>query len=137
MYEKLDLYISQFSKEESSDDYWYDIGVIHASELISDFSEKDWNELMKHIDEKNDMWKKRYVYCLGDNNNTWELNAVLKIIDTKDDELYVMCIDAFRDMMNEENKDIIQSQKNIDRAKKMILQSGVATKTILEQFLKI
>ena len=34
MYIELDTYITEFSKEDSSDDYWYDVGVIHALSLI-------------------------------------------------------------------------------------------------------
>ncbi|MEW4411867.1 hypothetical protein [Clostridium sp. AN503] len=136
MYIELDTYITEFSKEDSSDDYWYDVGVIHASQLINKFSLDDWVELMIHIDEKNNMWKKRFVYCLGDCNSEEYVNIILKIIDTDDEELFVMCIDALNEMITEDNKGKILCHKNINAALKLISKSGVATKNVLERFVQ-
>lgn len=136
MYDELDIYINEFSKEESSDDYWYDVGAIYANQLINNFNADDWLKLMEHIDEKNDMWKKRLVYCLGDRERSADIDVVLKIIDTEDDELFVMCIDALKEMITENNKDKILSYKNINKALELIPKSGIATKGILENFVK-
>ena len=66
MYDVLDRYITEFSKEGYSEDHWYDVAVVHAIQLIDDLNEEDWLLLMEHIDEKDLLWKKRLVYCLGD-----------------------------------------------------------------------
>lgn len=136
MYDKLDTYLTEFSKEDSSDDYWYDVGVIYASQLISDFNDDDWYKLIEHIDEKDDMWKKRLVYCLGDGERTADVDVILKLMDTEDDELFVMCIDALKEMITENNKDKILSCKNINKALELIPKSGIATKNVLEKFVQ-
>lgn len=136
MYNELDTYITECSKEGSSDDYWYDVGVIHACQIIDSFKEDDWFELMKHIGEKNIMWKKRLVYCLGGNNRNEDVNIILNVIDTGDMELFVMCIDALNEMITEENKSKILCHKYINRALELIPKSGAASKNILERFVQ-
>ena len=100
------------------------------------FKEDDWFELMKHIGEKNIMWKKRLVYCLGGNNRNEDVNIILNVIDTGDMELFVMCIDALNEMITEKNKSKILCHKYINRALELIPKSGAASKNILERFVQ-
>lgn len=136
MYDVLDRYITEFSKEGYSEDYWYDVAVVHAIQLIDDLNEEDWLLLMEHIDEKDLLWKKRLVYCLGDHSNKNELNVILKIMDTEDEELFVMCVDALKGMVTEDNREKISCSKNINKALGLIPKSGVATKDVLQSFVQ-
>lgn len=136
MYKELDEYITEFSKEDSSDDYWYDVGVVYASQLIGDFNKEDWLELLQHIYEKDNMWKKRFVYCLGNQKSEEEVEVILRIIDTEDEELFVMCVDALKDLITEDNKNKILCYKNTKRAEDLIPKSGVATRRVLECFIQ-
>lgn len=134
MYKELDAYITEFSKEDSSDDYWYDVGVIYAGKLVDNFSERDWLELMQHIDEKDNIWKKNFVYCL-EGKKREEVEVILKIIDTEDEELFVTCIDALKEMITDDNKNKILGHKNIKKALELIPKSGIATKGKLERLI--
>lgn len=41
MYDVLDRYITEFSKEGCSEDHWYDVVLIHAIQLIDDLNKED------------------------------------------------------------------------------------------------
>ena len=114
----LDRYITGFSKEGYPEDHWYDVAVVHAIQLIDDLNEK------------------RLVYCLGDHKNKNELDVILKIMDTEDEELFVMCVDALKGMVTEDNREKISCSKNINKALRSISKSGVATKDILQGFVQ-
>ena len=103
MYDVLDRYITEFSKEGYSEDHWYDVAVVHAIQLIDDLNEEDWLLLMEHIDEK---------------------------------DLFVMCVDALKGMVTEDNREKISCSKNIDKALGLIPKSGVATKDVLQSFVQ-
>lgn len=136
MYNKLDEYLVEFSDENTSDDYWYDVGFEYACQLLNEFKEEDWSKLIKRIDEKNIIWKKRLVYCFGDNKRDEEMNIILKLIDTKDEELFVMCIDALCEIIGKDNKSKIASNQVIERVLQIIPESGLATKKVLERFIQ-
>ncbi len=136
MYNKLDAYLMEFSDENSSDDYWYDVGFEYACQLLDEFKEEDWSKLIQQVDEKNTIWKKRLVYCFGDNKRDEEINIILKLIDTKNEELFVMCIDALREMITGDNKNKIASNQVVERVVQLIPESGLATKKILERFIQ-
>lgn len=136
MYNKLDNYLMEFSGENSSDDYWFDIGSQYASKLLNEFKNEDWEEMKDHLDEKNTVWKKRLVYCLGNDNNDQEIDIVMGLIDINDEELFVMCIDALREMITTDNKNRIASPQIIERASELISKSGLASKKVLEIFIQ-
>lgn len=71
---------------------------------------------------------------MGDHNNKNELDVILKIMDTEDEELFVMCVDALKGMVTEDNREKISCSKNINKALGLIPKSGVATKDILQSF---
>jgi hypothetical protein len=136
MYNELDNYIMEFSGENSSDDYWYDIGFRHTNTLLNKFRDEDWRNMAEHLDEKSATWKKRLIYCLGNGNNDQEIDVIMKMIDTSDEELFVMCIDALRGMITINNKNIIASPEIVEKTLKLIPKTGLASKKGLEIFIQ-
>ncbi|WP_025681613.1 hypothetical protein [Paenibacillus massiliensis] len=117
-YEKFDKLITEMSGENASDDYWYDVGVNDAMALLEQFSELDWKLLGENILDKSLEWQKRVVYCFEEENDVREISIVLSLIETTDQELFDMCVDSLRFLINEENKNYIIN--NNELMKKLI-----------------
>ncbi|MEK3849028.1 hypothetical protein ABEW60_00875 [Paenibacillus jamilae] len=121
-YEGFDKLITEMSGENASDDYWYDVGVNDAMTLMEKFSETDWELLKKNIMEKSLEWQKRVVYCFEEENDAREINIILSLIETTDKELFEMCIDSLRFLINDNNKDcIINNHELMEKLRKMEL----------------
>ncbi|MEK3786357.1 hypothetical protein [Paenibacillus sp. FSL K6-1230] len=120
IYEKFDMLITGMSGENASDDYWYDVGVNDAMALLEQFSEIDWKLLRENILDKSLEWQKRVVYCFEEENDVREISIVLSLIETPDKELFDMCIDSLRFLINEENKNyIINNNELMEKLLKM------------------
>ncbi|WP_019914665.1 hypothetical protein [Paenibacillus sp. HW567] len=119
-YEELDKLITEMSGENASDDYWYDVGVNDAMTLLEKFSELDWKLLSENIMDKSLEWQKRVVYCFEEENDAREISIVLSLIETTDKELFEMCIDSLRFLINEKNKEyIINNNELMEKLIKM------------------
>ncbi|WP_025722624.1 hypothetical protein [Paenibacillus polymyxa] len=119
-YEEFDKLITEMSGENASDDYWYDVGVNDAMSLMENFSETDWELLKKNIMDKSLEWQKRAVYCFEEENDVREINIILSLIETTDKELFEMCIDSLRFLINDNNKDcIINNHELMEKLRKM------------------
>ncbi|MGW8442840.1 hypothetical protein ACWGXJ_17960 [Paenibacillus sp. S33] len=134
-YEEFDKLITEMSGENASDDYWYDVGVNDAMTLMEKFSEADWELLEKNIMEKSLEWQKRVVYCFEEENDAREINIILSLIETTDKELFEMCIDSLRFLINDNNKDcIINNHELIEKLRKMELIDNMSGR-ICREFL--
>ncbi|MCC3380626.1 hypothetical protein ACFQ5D_23720 [Paenibacillus farraposensis] len=119
-YEQFDKLITEMSGENASDDYWYDVGVNDAMTLLEKFSEIDWELLGKNIMDKSLEWQKRVVYCFEEENDAREINIILSLIETTDKELFEMCIDSLRFLINDNNKEcIINNNELMEKLRKM------------------
>ncbi|SDZ69177.1 hypothetical protein SAMN05421736_1522 [Evansella caseinilytica] len=132
MYRDLDILISA----ETTLDSWYDDGCIIASEIISEFSIRDWEELARNVHTKPLEWQKKLAYCLDTNCSIHELEMLISLLNTEDEELFEMCIDTLRSFTKTENKQmILENPFIIHRVNELIPKAGVATKRILQDFL--
>lgn len=96
MYNNFDSCIFDFALERDPGDYWYDCAILEASDILRRFDKGDWARLLKELKNKDVFWKKRLVECLGDLHVAYELEVILHIINTSDEDLLVSCIDALR-----------------------------------------
>jgi hypothetical protein len=134
-YEEFDKLITEMSGENASDDYWYDVGVNDAMTLLEKFSEIDWELLGKNIMDKSLEWQKRVVYCFEEENDAREINIILSLIETTDKELFEMCIDSLRFLINDNNKDcIINNNELMEKLRKMALIDNMSGR-ICREFL--
>ncbi|MGQ3479444.1 hypothetical protein [Paenibacillus sp. TY11] len=134
-YEEFDKLITEMSGENASDDYWYDVGVNDAMTLLEKFSEIDWEVLGRNIMDKSLEWQKRVVYCFEEENDAREINIILSLIETTDKELFEMCIDSLRFLINDSNKDcIINNNELLDKLRKMALIDNLSGR-ICREFL--
>ena len=133
MYNELDEYLS----DDFIPNYWYDEGVDIAREIISGFKEYDWKMLLEEISKKDIEWKKRIAYCLYNCDNKYEWLLLLKLLDTEDDELFVMSLDSLRSFINKETTEfLINNPAVICRIKKLYYNSGRPIQIVLKDLIK-
>ncbi|WP_086632765.1 hypothetical protein [Commensalibacter intestini] len=134
MLDKLNTCIFDFSHESEPGDYWYDCAILEAIEILKQFSQKDWDLLLKQLNFQSLFWKKRLVECLGDLQNQYELKVILSIICTENEDLFITCIDALRGLdlscLNSEKKQLLQRTQAILKA-----TISLSSKRILTEFL--
>ncbi|RJX41883.1 hypothetical protein D3P09_06900 [Paenibacillus pinisoli] len=137
VYEELDKLITEMSGENASDDYWYDVGVTDAMNLLEKFSETNWELLGENIIDKSLEWQRKLAYCLDNECNMYELNILISLLSTTDDELFEICIDTLRSFTNQESKKMILDNPLIlQRVNNLLLHtSSLPVKKMLQDFL--
>ncbi|PZD93115.1 hypothetical protein DNH61_24875 [Paenibacillus sambharensis] len=122
---------------ETSVDSWYDYGCIIASEILSEFSLEDWEELSKSVANMPLAWQRKLAYCMDSSCNMHELKILLELLNTEDEELFEICIDTLRSFTNPESKQLIAANPSIlDRISNLKSKASLPVKMILEDFLK-
>ncbi|MFF2531739.1 hypothetical protein ACFVS2_22795 [Brevibacillus sp. NPDC058079] len=133
MYKELDVFITGC---QNTVDYWYDYGCIIASDMLVKFSQKDWEDLSSHMLMKPLEWQRKLAYCMDSCCNEHELNILLSLLDTDDEELFVICVDTLRSYTTLEGKQMIRDNPAIlVRVNELLPRAGVATRRVLEDFL--
>ena len=133
MFTEIDDYLSGYF----SDDYWYDEGFSIAQEMLLKFSPRDWEELSNVVFNKPIEWQRKLAYCLHNESSMDELNVLLIMISTDDEELFELCIDALRCFTSTESKKLILKNPSIlQRIYELIPNSGDATKRVFKAFLE-
>lgn len=118
-------------------DSWYDDGCTIASELLSEFSKKDWEELSSKVLTKPLEWQKKLAYCLDSNCNIHELKILLSLLSIEDEELFEICIDTLRSFTNPESKQMILSDPSIvNRVNDILPKASIPVKKVLDDFLE-
>jgi len=133
MYKELDEYLSGFFTY----DYWYDEGFQIAREMLEEFSNNDWENLLSDILSKSIDWQIRFAYCVdSDINDEAVIKSLVLLCDIESEELFETCIDSLRVIVNSENINVISNNEIIiQRVEKMLPKCGVATRRIFEDFI--
>lgn len=132
MFEELDKLIS----EKSSDDSFYDDGVIYAEELLEDFTENDWIKLFQTIKNKDDKWKIRLAYCIEEDSGMNGLKLLFSLLD-ENDEVVEYVIDSLRSFNTAEYKELINSNNQIiEKAESLLKSASPPVKRVLEAFIE-
>ncbi|MED4046500.1 hypothetical protein P4640_26225, partial [Priestia aryabhattai] len=104
MYEKVDAVLS----ENSADNYFYDDEFMYVQELMSEFTNIDWENLIRGLKDKDDKYKIRLAYCIDEDNGVYGFNLLLDLLN-ESDEVAEYAIDSLRSFYGEEYKKIIAS----------------------------
>lgn len=124
--------------ENVTEDAWYDDGCVIAKDILSEFSEDDWNCLNDVILSRNSEWQKKIVYCLDNQLIEEELKIICKLLQSDDNELLEMCIDSLRSFDNEVgHKFMKKNPQVIQMVKNRIKGAGIVEKKMMENFLII
>ncbi|MEI4803819.1 hypothetical protein ACIGHG_21430 [Bacillus sp. NPDC077411] len=132
MYRELDNLLSG----DTTEDAWYDDGCIIASEILLEFSQKDWEELAGETLTKPIEWQKKLAYCMDSNCNVYEFGILLSLLSIEAEELFVICIDTLRSFTTLENKQMLLNDPSIlHRINEILPKASIPVKKILEDFL--
>ena len=97
MYDELDFYLKDYDTDNDAVlNYWYDAGFKDVTEILEEFTDTDWEELLENIDNKSDVWKERLVYCLEDKDKQYQVKLLEKLLKTKDNSLFLQVINTLR-----------------------------------------
>lgn len=131
MLNELDKYL----KSDMLEDYWYDNVLFICEDIIQKFSFTEWSRLKDIIPKNNIRWNIRLIECLGDINNQYSVECILKMLNIDNDDVFIACIDALRDMdMSLLNKEIIKELKR--KAELLLKESILPVEKILKKFIE-
>ncbi|MEI2392115.1 hypothetical protein V8V55_20110, partial [Priestia megaterium] len=132
MCEKVDAVLS----ENSADNYFYDDEFMYVQELMSEFTNIDWENLIRGLKDKDDKYKIRLAYCIDEDNGVYGFDLLLDLLN-ESDEVAEYAIDSLRSFDGEEYKKIIASNKQIkDKVEKLLKNARLPIERILEAFLQ-
>ncbi|ETT62793.1 hypothetical protein C173_25531 [Paenibacillus sp. FSL R7-277] len=99
--------------------------------MLLKFSPQDWGELSNGVLNKPIEWQRKLAYCLHNESSMDELNMLLKLLDTDDEELLEICVDSLRSFTSSESKKLILKNPSLlQRIYELIPNSGEATKKV-------
>lgn len=135
--EDFEKFINEVSTENASEDYWYDIGIDEAQNLLVRFLQEDWSLLRKLIKNKSVEWQKKVIYSFDGENAEQEIRVILEVINTDDSELFEMCVDSLRYLVNENTRNLIlETPELLERAELLVLENNCMIKKIYKDFLE-
>ncbi|MGC8100946.1 hypothetical protein [Metapseudomonas otitidis] len=135
LYGKLESCIVDFSLERYPGDYWYDCGILEAADVLREFDKGDWELLLDDLKDKGVFWRKRLVECLGDFKVLYEIEVILRIVNTDDEDLRICCFDALR-MLDLSGVDGRTREELSSRAEYLLDEVSLPVKKILEDFVE-
>ena len=118
----------------NSDDYWYDDRLFYYQEMLSSFSDEEWEELAEKAGDYSEEAQMRCVECLSDTDDIKSLAIILKVSNTKNRELFVTCIDVLR---NTDTSSLSHSEKEglVQRVKEYSADASSIEKIVFKAFL--
>lgn len=135
--EDFEKFINEVSTENASEDYWYDIGIDEAQNLLVRFLQEDWSLLRKLIKNKSVEWQKKVIYSFDGENAEQEIRVILEVINTDDSELFEMCVDSLRYLVNENTRNLIlKTPELLERVELLVLENNCMIKKIYKDFLE-
>ncbi|MHC3826869.1 MULTISPECIES: hypothetical protein [Pseudomonas] len=99
MFIKFDKLIDLFADEEHPRDYWSDVAIVSASEMLDRFSDTDWLELFSVVDSRSDFWVLRVCEMLGDSPDKRALALLLKVTSRNGSVIYA-ALESIRSMIS-------------------------------------
>jgi hypothetical protein len=129
--------LNEYLKNEMSDDYWYDSALFVCEDILKGFSDDEWKELLKTIPSESVEWKKRLVKCLGSLNSPHEIDCIIMMLSTENEDLFIACIDSLRNidispLQDDVKKSIVKRVEDLIRE-----NSSPPVKKILKDFLNL
>lgn len=138
MYKKFEELVSRFATDEFPIDYWSDVAVVSASDVLDDFSDADWVSLLLSVKNKSDFWVLRMCESMGGVAEKRALYVLLEVVSRENEEVRCAALDSIRSMVSlglDVSKYSSQIGVAIDSAKKMKSKVGLLSVIDLEKML--
>ncbi len=136
MYEKFDLYLKE--GEYWYEEYWYEEGCDIAGEMLSKFTQEDWDRLTKEIFDKSLDYQEKVAYCTYDTGNKNELEFLLFMAkNTKNSMIFEMCIASLQDFIKLKTKlKLLSDTQLMDLISKELEKEEDKQRNMYTQFLR-
>lgn len=131
MYKELDDYLSL----EWSVDHWYDEGCLIAGDILSRFSDNDWNELVDELFNQSVEWQIRLAYCLDQANSKYVIKCLLLLTTIDDDELFFTSMESLRSIAPFDHT-ILQDESVMDKINDVLPKFNRLKQIILSNFIE-
>ncbi|ACZ07296.1 Uncharacterised protein [Sebaldella termitidis] len=93
LYEELNSYLK--NSEYWYEECWYEEGSGKVSEMLSKFTQEDWNNLTREIFNKSVDYQEKIAYCMNDIDNKNELEFLIYMTkNAKDSIVFENCLDS-------------------------------------------
>ena len=126
--------LNEYLNGNMSEDYWYDEALFICQNILKEFSDNNWIDLLQTIPKKDIRWKIRLAECMGDNQSSYEFQCIMKMINTDNNDLFIACIDSLRNLdlssLDENNRNEIKNQVKLLHEK-----SSPPVKKVFQDFL--
>jgi len=127
--------LNEYLNADMLDDYWYDDALFICQDILKEFSDDSWMELLKAISNESERWRIRLAECMGDNQSPYEFQCIMKMIHIDNNDLFLACIDALRGMdlsfLQAVDKEEIKNQ-----VKLLMEESSPPAKKVFQDFLE-
>jgi len=119
-------------------DYWYDEGFSIARKMLSKFTLQDWKDLASNVLSKPLDYQRKLAYCIENSNKEYELDILLSMTNTDDEELFEICIDSLREFINADNKHLFVNNESIlSHVKRTMPNADRPARKMYKDFLNI
>ncbi|MFJ2711943.1 hypothetical protein ACIOZM_13775 [Pseudomonas sp. NPDC087346] len=100
MYKKFDELIGRFATDEFPIDYWSDVAIVEASDMLDNFSDDDWSTLLSSVRDKSEYWVLRMCESMGVAAEERALYVILEVMSREREEVTCAALDAIRSMVS-------------------------------------
>jgi len=131
MFNKYSDYISHFSNDLNANDYWYDIAILHASELLDSFTEQDWILLENSFLDRSNGWLARFCESVDNTTNKKVLPILLVLVTCDEKEISFKALDALNSLPLPISELLAISDKIKKAIQKIKMKAGVVDRVVL------
>lgn len=124
----------QLLNTEFSIDYWSDEIIDEAIFIISNFNDKDWDNLSGNWRNKDAKWKERCAETLSEIESQKRLYILLSMLDSETEEVLEAVVDSLYSLA-QQNVQIGLTLKQKEKIKKLS-KTGKITKIIASNLLE-
>ncbi len=118
---------------DCSIDFWSDVGICDAWEILSKFSDEDWNTLSHRWRENSNEWKVRCAETIDSHSSQLVIEILLGMLEDEDSDVVIAAADALRSLTHAELR---IPPATLDRIVLLRDRSGIVVKTVLSDFIK-
>lgn len=94
-------YENHLNEVKEFDNFWSDVGISEAIEILERFSNNDWQILNEKIQSKSKVWLVSCAETLGDDVGGYNsFNLLLKLLSSEIDEVKIAALDSINSRLS-------------------------------------
>ncbi|KQZ30208.1 hypothetical protein [Duganella sp. Root1480D1] len=129
MIERFDEYI----EVPYSPDFWYDVGLPHASCLADQFQCIDWQQLSALISQRPDEWKIRCAEAIDPYQNEQAAKLLISLLTVNNGDIIVAAASSLRTF---DGLPSLLAPGDLARVRNLIATASAPVRMVLQDFLR-